>query len=60
MNGGISFWGLLQIVFITLKLCNVIAWSWWLVLLPIWGVFGVFFAILIFIAVMLGIVAIFR
>lgn len=28
------FWSLLQIVFIVLKLCKIIAWSWWLVLLP--------------------------
>lgn len=25
---------LVTIVFIVLKLCNVIGWSWWLVLLP--------------------------
>lgn len=30
-----SFLGLLTIVFITLKLCGVIAWSWWVVLSPI-------------------------
>lgn len=36
VNGGISFTGLLQIVFITLKLCKVINWSWWWVLSPIW------------------------
>lgn len=35
-SSGISFAGLLTIVFITLKLCNVIAWSWWWVLAPIW------------------------
>jgi hypothetical protein len=28
--------GILQIVFITLKLCNVIAWSWFYVLIPLW------------------------
>ena len=33
---GIGFCGLLAIVFITLKLCNVIAWSWWWVLAPLW------------------------
>ena len=32
-----SFLGLLGILFIGLKLTNIIAWSWWLVLLPIWG-----------------------
>ena len=25
----------MQVVFITLKLCNVIGWSWWIVLFPI-------------------------
>lgn len=40
-GGGISFIGLLTIVFIVLKLCDVIAWSWWWVLSPIWIPFGV-------------------
>jgi hypothetical protein len=35
-SGGITFFGLLQIVFIVLKLCGVIKWSWWLVLIPLW------------------------
>ena len=29
--------GILGCIFITLKLCNVIDWSWWLVTLPFWG-----------------------
>lgn len=33
-SGGIGFAGLLTIVFITLKLTGVIAWSWWWVLSP--------------------------
>lgn len=33
---GIGFDGLLTIVFITLKLLNVIDWSWWWVLSPMW------------------------
>ena len=33
-RGGVGFVGLLQLVFIVLKLCNVINWSWWAVLLP--------------------------
>lgn len=28
--------GALQIVFIVLKLCKVIDWSWWWVLAPTW------------------------
>lgn len=35
-SGGISFTGLLTIVFIILKLCGIIAWSWWWVLSPLW------------------------
>ena len=35
-DGGIGFIGVLTIVFIILKLCNVIAWSWWWVLSPLW------------------------
>lgn len=35
-GGGIGFLGLLAIVFITLKLTNYIAWSWWWVLAPLW------------------------
>ena len=35
-GGGIGFAGLLAIVFIVLKLCGVISWSWLWVLSPIW------------------------
>lgn len=34
-NYGIGFLPLLAIVFITLKITGYIAWSWWLVLLPL-------------------------
>ena len=34
--GGIGFCGLLTIVFIVLKLCGVISWSWIWVLSPLW------------------------
>lgn len=47
-NNGIGFLGLLAIVFITLKLCDVIDWSWLWVLAPIWGpvaIWTVIFAI---------------
>ena len=35
-SGGIGFTVLLTIVFIILKLTDVIDWSWWWVLSPIW------------------------
>jgi len=35
-KGGVGFTGLLTIVFIVLKLCKVINWSWIWVLSPLW------------------------
>ena len=35
-SSGVSLAGLLGIVFIILKLCSVITWSWWWVLAPFW------------------------
>lgn len=35
-SGGVGFLGLLGLLFIGLKLTGHIAWSWWLVLAPIW------------------------
>lgn len=35
-SSGIGFTGLLTILFIALKLTDVIGWSWWWVLSPIW------------------------
>lgn len=36
VNGGTGFVGLLTIAFIVLRVCNVIDWSVWWVLSPIW------------------------
>ena len=35
-SSGISFMGMLTILFITLKLTNYIDWSWWWVTSPLW------------------------
>lgn len=43
-NGG-GVLGLLGVVFVTLKLCHVINWSWWWVTAPFWGGFGLLLAI---------------
>jgi hypothetical protein len=53
--GGIGFGGALVLLFITLKLCGVIEWSWWWVLSPIWIGFG---ALALFIAFCLAMAAI--
>lgn len=51
-GGGIGFVSLLQIVFITLKLCKVIDWSWWWVMSP----FLISFSILMLILAVCGVV----
>ncbi len=35
-SGGIGFFGILTLIFIVLKLCGVISWSWIWVLAPSW------------------------
>lgn len=35
-GNGIGFGTLLFVVFLVLKLCNVISWSWWWVTAPLW------------------------
>lgn len=49
VSGGTGFIGLLTIAFIVLKICNIIDWSVWWVLSPIW--IPVAFVILIVIIV---------
>jgi len=36
VNTGMKFCDVLLIVFVVLKLCKVINWSWWWVLSPFW------------------------
>jgi len=36
-GGGIGLGGAVFIVFLILKLCDVINWSWWWVTIPLWG-----------------------
>lgn len=36
-SNGISLFTILGVVFIILKLCHVIDWSWWWVTAPFWG-----------------------
>ena len=55
-GGGLGFSGLLTIVFIVLKLCNVINWNWFWVLSPV--IFSAALWILLF--VILIIIALFN
>lgn len=48
----------LGLIFVTLKLTGVIAWSWWWVLLPFWGpvaVFVLFGVLVVPVCILLGI-----
>lgn len=40
-TSGISLLGVLQIIFIVLKLCGLIDWSWWKVFIPMWVDLGI-------------------
>lgn len=33
-------------LFLTLKLCRVIDWSWWWVFAPVWGPFAITFVVM--------------
>lgn len=52
-GGGIGFCGLLAIVFIVLKLCHVIEWSWLWVLAPLWIPFAIVIVVLIIVAIIM-------
>lgn len=51
----LSFLSILALIFITLKLTSVITWSWWLVLLPLYG--GAAFFVLLALVALLGVSA---
>ena len=46
INGGIGFANLLTVLFVALKLCSVIDWSWWWVLSPLWLPWVIVFAVM--------------
>lgn len=46
-NSGITWLGLLGVVFITLKLIGAIHWSWWWVTAPLWGGWALVLAIVL-------------
>lgn len=58
-SGGIGFFGLLTIVFITLKLIGAIDWSWIWVLSPLWCPIVLVIAILIIAILIAGFVTAF-
>ena len=54
-GGGIGMCGILFVVFLILKLCNVIQWSWWWVTAPLWIPVGIGIICLILGLIFIGI-----
>ena len=50
-NSGIGVLTVLQIVFLVLKLADLVAWSWPVVLIPLWIWFGLIFLSALILAV---------
>jgi len=53
---GIGFFDLLGLLFITLKLTEVIDWSWWWVLAPLWAPIAIGLSILLAVFLVIGLV----
>lgn len=50
-NTGISLGTVLFIVFLVLKLCGTITWSWWWVTAPIWIPAGLALILIVLVAI---------
>ena len=50
-NSGIGVLGVLQIVFIVLKLLNLISWNWLVVFIPLWISLAFFVLAVIFLLI---------
>lgn len=49
-SGGVGFFGLMFLIFMTLKLTGFINWSWWWVTAPLWGGFALIFIVILIVA----------
>ncbi len=49
-SGGVGFFGLMFLIFMTLKLTGYITWSWWWVTAPLWGGFALIFLFVMIVA----------
>jgi hypothetical protein len=59
-SGGITTVGLLGVVFVTLKLCGVIDWSWWMVTMPFWIGLAIILVAVILMYLFAGIMSLFK
>lgn len=51
-SNGIGFCGTLFLIFLILKLCKVINWSWWLITMPLWIGFTIYILCIILILIL--------
>ena len=62
-SSGVSFTGLLFLLFLGLKLTNQIDWSWWWVTAPLWGpiviVLGFVLIVILIVFLILGMALLF-
>lgn len=54
-TGGVSTLGVVQIVFIILKLVGVIDWSWWAVFIPLYISIGIIVLLLVIGLLIIGV-----
>ena len=59
-TGGLSLSTVLFLIFLVLKLCGVITWSWWWVTAPLWGGIALILAILVVFMLIMGIATLAR
>jgi hypothetical protein len=55
-TSGIGLGGIVFIVFLVLKLCNIINWSWWWVTAPLWLPSMTIIVIAIIVGILTGII----
>lgn len=59
INSGITFPMLLFLVFLVLKLTNVITWSWWWITAPLWVTPAIVISIFLIISIIFLLIFIF-
>jgi hypothetical protein len=59
-NCGPTFVMPLTVVFVTLKLCGLIEWSWWWVWSPVWIPLAIVFSVMALAGTLAGIAALFE
>lgn len=59
ISSGITFPMLLFLVFLVLKLTNVITWSWWWITAPLWFTPAIVLSILLIVAIIFLLIFVF-